>query len=89
MTLRNVLALCGVRERPLVVELLKTITEAPTRAAAMEAIRQATAEFDKRALKVARLLKEHGEEILAVYACRRRTASRCERPTCWSVRTRS
>ena len=66
--LRNALALCGTQQKPLVAALLKNITEAPTREAAMEAIRQATAELDKRAPKVARLLEEHGEEILAVYA---------------------
>ena len=66
--LRNALALCGAQQKPLVAALLKNITEAPTREAAMEAIRQAAAELEKRAPKVARLLEEHGEEILAVYA---------------------
>jgi putative transposase len=66
--LRNALALCAARERPLVVGLLKTVTDAPTRPAALEAIRQAVVELEKRAPKVAALLEEHGEEILAVYA---------------------
>jgi transposase-like protein len=66
--LRNALAMCGAQQKPLVAALLKSITEAPTREAAMEAVRHATAELDKRAPKVARPLEEHGEEILAVYA---------------------
>ncbi len=66
--LRNALALCGAQQKPLAAALLKSITEAPTRAAAIEAIRQAVAELEKRAPKVAALLEEHGEEILAVYA---------------------
>jgi len=48
--------------------LLKNITEAETREAAQEAIHQVVVELEKRAPKVVRLLEEHGEEILAVYA---------------------
>jgi len=66
--LRNALSLCGARDKPLVVGLLKNITEAETRETAQEAIGQAAAELEKRVPKVARLLEEHGEEILAVYA---------------------
>jgi transposase-like protein len=66
--LRNALSLCGSQQKSLVAALLKNITEAPTREAAMTAIRQTTAELGKRAPKVARLLEEHGEEILSVYA---------------------
>ena len=66
--LRNALSLCGARDKPLVVGLLKNITEAETRETAQEAMGQAAAELEKRVPKVARLLEEHGEEILAVYA---------------------
>ena len=66
--LRNALSLCAARDKALVVGLLKNITEAETREAALEAIGQVAAELEKRAPKVARLLEEHGEEILAVYA---------------------
>ena len=65
---RNALALCGQQQRPLVLRLMKTITEAPTREAAQAALEAATAELEKKAPKVARLLEEHGEEILGVYA---------------------
>jgi putative transposase len=65
---RNALSLCGVRERPLVLRLMKTITEAPTKAAAQQALREAIMELEKRAPKVARLLEKHGEEMLSVYA---------------------
>jgi transposase-like protein len=65
---RNALSLCGGQQRPLVLRLLKAITEAATREAAREALRQAIAELEKKAPQVARLLEEHGEEILGVYA---------------------
>src|SRR5512146_1335811 len=64
---RNALSLCGVQQRPLVLRLMKTITESPTKEAARAAIQQAITELEKRAPKVARLLEEHGEEILGVY----------------------
>jgi len=54
-----------VRERPLVLRLMKQIPESPTREGAM---RQAIRELEKRAPKVAQLLEEYGEEILGVYA---------------------
>ncbi|MGA9061629.1 MAG: transposase [Terracidiphilus sp.] len=47
---------------------VSAITEAARRETALEAIRQAVVEFEKRAPKVAELLEEHGEEILGVYA---------------------
>jgi putative transposase len=65
---RNALSLCGVQQRPLVLRLMKTITESPTKEAASAAIEQAITELEKRAPKVAQLLEEHGEEILGVYA---------------------
>ena len=66
--LRNALSLCVARGKARVVGLLKNITEAETREAALEAIRQVVAELDKRAPKVVGVLEERGEEILAVYA---------------------
>jgi transposase-like protein len=65
---RNALALCSRQQRPLVLRLMKAVTEAPTRAAAHAALAVAVAELEKKAPKVARLLEEHGEEILGVYA---------------------
>ncbi len=66
--MRDALALCGQRERPLVLRLMKLVTESPTREAAKAALAAAIVELDKKAPKVARLLEEHGEEILGVYA---------------------
>ena len=66
--LRNALALCSQQQRPLVVRLMKTITEAATREAAKTALGTAIAELETKAPKVARLLEQHGEEMLAVYA---------------------
>jgi len=65
---RNALSLCGVQQRPLVLRLMKTITESATREAAKAALAAAIVEFEKKAPKAARLLEEHGEEILGVYA---------------------
>jgi len=65
---RNALALCGRQQRPMVLRLMKTVTESATRAAAKAALAVAIAELEKKAPKVARLLEEHGEEILGVYA---------------------
>jgi transposase-like protein len=65
---RNALSLCGRQQRPLVLRLMKIVTEAATREAARAALAQAVAELEKKAPKVARLLEEHGEEILGVYA---------------------
>ena len=65
---RNALALCGQQQRPLVLRLMKTVTEAATREAAKAALAAAVAELGKKAPKVARLLEESGEQILGVYA---------------------
>ena len=65
---RNALALCGRQQRPLVLRLMKVVTESATREAAKAALRAAIAELQKKAPKVARLLEESGEEILGVYA---------------------
>jgi transposase-like protein len=65
---RNALSLCGVQQRPLVLSLMQTVTQAGTREAAKTALGLAVAELEKKAPKTARLLEEHGEEILGVYA---------------------
>jgi transposase-like protein len=65
---RNALSLCGQQQRPLVLRLIKTVTEAVTREAAKAALGAAIVELEKKAPKVARLLEESGEEILGVYA---------------------
>jgi putative transposase len=65
---RNALSLCGRQQRPLVLRLMKLVTESATREAAKAALAAAIAELEKKAPKVARLLEEHGEEILGVYA---------------------
>lgn len=65
---RNALSLCGVAQRPTVLALMRSVTEAPTRDAAKNALAAAVAELAKKAPKTASLLEEHGEEILGVYA---------------------
>jgi transposase-like protein len=65
---RNALSLCGVAQRPLVLCLMRSVTEAPTRETAQTALGAAIAELAKKAPKTAALLEEHGEEILGVYA---------------------
>jgi len=65
---RNALSLCGVQQRPMVLRMMKAVTESATREAAKAALAAAIIEFEKKAPKVARLLEAHGEEILGVYA---------------------
>lgn len=65
---RNALSLCGVTQKPMVLSLLRSVTEAPTRDASCTALKTAIAELEKKAPKTALLLEEHGEEILGVYA---------------------
>lgn len=65
---RNALSLCGVAQRPVVLSLMHSVTEAPTREAAKTALTTAIAELQKKAPKTARLLEEYGEEILGVYS---------------------
>ena len=55
---RNALSLCGVAQRPLVLRLMQTVTEAPTREAARTALAAAVAELEKKSPKVARLLRK-------------------------------
>ena len=64
---RNALSLCGVAQRPLVLSLMRSVTEAPTRDAASAALKTAIAALEKKAPKAALLLEEHGEQILGVY----------------------
>jgi putative transposase len=65
---RNALSLCGVAQRPVVLGLMRSVTEAPTRDVAWTALTTAIVELQKKAPKTARLLEEHGEEILGVYS---------------------
>ena len=65
---RNALALCGRQQRPQVLRLMRAVTEAATRQGARAALAAAIADLEHKAPKVARLLEEHGEEILGVYA---------------------
>ena len=65
---RNALSLCGVAQRPKVLSLMRSVTGAATRDAAMAALTSAVEELRTKAPKTARLLEEHGEEILGVYA---------------------
>ena len=65
--------LCGLEVSKSQVSVLTAkldaeVTESATREAAQAALAAAIAELVKKAPKVARLLEEHGEEILGVYA---------------------
>ena len=65
--LRNVLGHVSKKDRKGVVDLMRTITNAATLDAARQALQEAVAAFQERYPKVAELLDEHGEEMLAVY----------------------
>jgi len=65
--LRNALSLVSKKDAGAVLAILRTITEAPTLNAARKAIEEGVKSLSRRHPKVARLLEEHGEEILSVY----------------------
>jgi len=65
--LRNVLGHVSKKDRRWAVDLLRAITNAETLSAARQALLEAVAAFQDRYPKVAELLDEHGEEMLAVY----------------------
>lgn len=65
--IRNVLNLVSRKDRGAVLERLRSITEAPTLEGAREALAGAVTALEKQHRKLAVLLEEHGEEILAVY----------------------
>ena len=64
---RNVLARVRTKDRKRVLELLRAITQSMTRKSAAERLREAVEVLDRDYPKVARMLEEQGEEILAVY----------------------
>lgn len=64
---RNVLARVRKKDRKRVLELLRAITQSMTRKSAAERLREAVDVLDRDYPKVARMLEEQGEEILAVY----------------------
>ena len=57
----------AARDKAAVLAALKSITEAPTLVAARKALQEAVELLGRRAPKVAALLDDYGEEILAVY----------------------
>ena len=65
--LRNVLARVSKTDRRWVVDLMRAITNAPSLEAARKAQKEAASALQARYPKVAELLDEHGEEMLAVY----------------------
>jgi len=65
--IRNVLSRVSRKDRGAVLEQLRSITEAPTREAARGALAGAVTALEKQHRKLAMLLEEQGEEILAVY----------------------
>jgi len=65
--LRNVLGHIWKKDRRWVMDLMRAITNAETLGAARQALREAVAALEERYPRVAQLLDEHGEEMLAVY----------------------
>ena len=64
---RNILNHTAAREKTAVLAQLKTLTEAPTLVAARKALGEAVETLGRRSPRVAALLDQHGEEILAAY----------------------
>ena len=65
--LRNVLGHVSKKDRRWVMDLMRAITNAETLPAARQALREAVTALEVRYPRVAALLDEHGEEMLAVY----------------------
>jgi len=65
--LRNVLARVSKRDRGWAVDLMRAVTNAETLEEARAALQKAVSALQERYPKVAELLDEHGEEMLAVY----------------------
>jgi len=65
--LRNVLGHVSKKDRTWVMDRMRAITNAGTLTEARKQLRAAVAALEERYPKVAELLDEHGEEILAVY----------------------
>lgn len=64
---RNILNHTAARDKALLLATLRSVTEAPTLVAARKALQEAIETQGHRTPKVAALLDDHGEEILAVY----------------------
>jgi len=65
--LRNALGYVSKKDRKWVVDLMRAITNAPTLEEARNHLQAAITAVQERYPKVAALLDEHGEEMLAVY----------------------
>ena len=65
--MRNVLARVSKRDRGWAVDLMRAVTNAETLEEARAALQKAVSALQERYPKVAELLDEHGEEMLAVY----------------------
>jgi putative transposase len=86
---RNALSLCGVQQRPLVLSLMRSVTESPTREAAKPRWQRRSRSWRRRPRRWRGCWRNTAKRSSACTLCRRRTASACGRPTCWSARTRS
>jgi putative transposase len=65
--IRNILSQVSKKDRAQVAEKLREITHAQSRDSAQKRIEEAIDEFEKTHPKVAEMLEDQGEEILAVY----------------------
>lgn len=64
---RNILSQVSIKDRASVLQSVKQIIDAPDAQSARKRTNEAVAELEKRYPKVARLLEDHGEEILSVF----------------------
>jgi putative transposase len=64
---RNVLSVVNKKDRARIIEMLHEITYAQSHATARKQMDEAIEALEKSHPKVARMLEEHGEEILTVY----------------------
>jgi putative transposase len=64
---RNLCSLVNKKDRPRIIEMLREITTAQAYATARKRMDEAIEELGKSHPRVARMLEEHGEDILTVY----------------------
>jgi putative transposase len=86
---RNALALCGQQQRPMVLRLMRSVTEAPTREAAKAALAAAVVELRRKHPGWRGCWRKAAKKSWACMRCRRRIANGCARRICWNGRIRS
>ena len=65
--MRNILSRVPRKDRAYIMSLIREITAACSAEAARKRVREAVTQLERSHPRIAEMLDEHGEEILAVY----------------------